>query len=111
MAVEADADHDCPHCPPSAMQGHHEMHGGMQAQAPCADDLSDCGLEDDFSHDARGGQVQLKDAQFDLPTVAVGNGPGASKLASAQQRAPPASETGPPPVGPPVYLLNCVFLD
>ncbi len=111
MAVEADDDHDCPHCPPSEMQGHHEMHGGMQAEAPCASDLSDCGLDDEFSHDARGGQIQLKDTKYDLPTVAVHSGFGVNELAPVQQRAPPPSETGPPPVGPPVYLLNCVFLD
>jgi hypothetical protein len=110
MAVEADDDHDCPHCPPAAMQGHHEMHGGMQAKAPCADDLSDCGLDDEFSHDARGGNIQLKEVN-EIPALAVSNDSALSELAPVQPRAPPSFETGPPPAGPPVYLLNCVFLD
>ena len=111
MAVEAEEDHNCPHCPPAEMQGHHDMHAGMHAEMSCADDLSDCGLDDSFSHDTRGGQSQLKDAQHELPTAAVGSNAGFSELAHVRQRAPPPGETGPPPAGPPVYLLNCVFLD
>ena len=111
MAVEADDDHDCPHCPPAAVQGHHEMHTGMQAEAPCAGDLSDCGLDEEFSHDARGGQSQPKDIQHELPVAVAGSDAGFSELAHVRQRAPPLGETGPPPAGPPVYLLNCVFLD
>lgn len=111
MAVEAAGDHDCPHCPPEAMQGHHDMHGGMQAEASCADDLADCGLDDTFNHDARGGQLQLKDAQYELPSFVVAANDGISRLAPPGQRAPPPMPSGPPPVAPPVYLLNCVFLD
>ena len=48
MAIEAGedhpGDHPCPHCPPADTHGHHDMHAGMQAQAPCADDLSDWDL-------------------------------------------------------------------
>lgn len=115
MAMEAGdeqhGDHDCPHCPPARMQGHHEMHAGMQAEAPCADDLSDCGLDDEFSHDARGGQLQLKDAQFELPAFAVASETFGSKLVPVRQRAPPPLAAGVRPAGPPIHLLNCVFLD
>jgi hypothetical protein len=104
-------DHKCPHCPPSQVQGHHEMHAGTQAGASCAEDLSDCGLDDDFSHDARGAQVQLKDAQHDLPAFVVADEFGASSLVPARQRAPPQPVTGRLPPGPPIHLLNCVFLD
>ena len=93
------------------MQGHHEMHGGMSAQASCAEDLADCGLDDDFSHDARGAQVQIKDAQHDLPALAVADEFDASSLVPARQRAPPQLVPGRPPPGPAIHLLNCVFLD
>lgn len=115
MALQADdgdhGDHDCPHCPPSEMQGHHEMHAGMQPGAPCAGDLSDCGLDDEFSHDARSGQSQLKDAQYELPALAIAGDLTLGQCAAAQQRAPPPQLAGRLPAGPPVYLLNCVFLD
>ena len=115
MALQADddnhGDHDCPHCPPAEMQGHHEMHAGMQPGGSCADDLSDCGLDDEFSHDARSGQSQLKDAQYELPVLANAGDVAFGQRAGAQQRAPPPHLAGRLPAGPPVHLLNCVFLD
>jgi hypothetical protein len=115
MAMEAGedqhGDHGCPHCPPAETHGHHDMHAGMQPASSCADDLSDCGLDEDFSHDARSGKVQLKDAQADLPVFVAGNDPGVGSRAPVHQRAPPPRPADRLPAGPPVYLLNCVFLD
>ena len=115
MAMEAadghSDDHTCPHCPPAEMHGHHDGHAGMQAEAPCAEDLSDCGLDQDFSHDVRGGQVQLKDAHYELPAFVGTSGPVASSQAPVRQRAPPPNDAGRLPPGPPLHLLNCVFLD
>ena len=87
------------------------MHAGMHAEMSCADDLSDCGLDDSFSHDTRGGQSQLKDAQQELPAFAVASEPGSSEPATVRQRAPPRHVPGQLPAGPPIHLLNCVFLD
>ncbi len=111
MALEAEEDHNCPHCPPAEMQGHHDMHAGMHAEMSCADDLSDCGLDDSFSHDTRGGQSQLKDAQQELPAFTVASEPDSSEPAAVRQRAPPRQVSGRLPAGPPIHLLNCVFLD
>jgi hypothetical protein len=104
-------DHKCPHCPPSQGQGHHEMHGGMQAEASCADGLSDCGLDEAFSHEARGCQLQLKDAQYELPAAAVANDFAARHAVCERQRAPPPTAAAVHAAGPPIHLLNCVFLD
>ena len=115
MAMEAGDDHQgnhgCPHCPPAETHGHHDMHAGKQAQPSCADDLSDCGIDEDFSHDARGGQVQLKDAQTELPAFTAASDFVSGKLPHAHQRAPPLRSADRLPAGPPVHLLNCVFLD
>ena len=87
------------------------MHASMQAEESCADDLSDCGLDDEFSHDPRSGQSQLKDAQYELPEFASASDAAFGQRATAQQRAPPPHQAGQLPAGPPVHLLNCVFLD
>ena len=111
MAYEAQSDDDCPHCPPIDAQSHHGMHTGSEATMPCADGLSDCSLDDDFSHDARTGQATAKDAGPD--------GPDAMALDTTSARLAIRAEwgLGPPPAGPghdivrPLHLLHCVFLD
>ena len=111
MAGKAADEHDCPHCPPAAMQGHHEMHGGATASMPCADDLADCSLDDDFSHDARQGTIKLKDTQHELPVLAVVDGLAQPHEIPHDQRAPrcmTVAHSGAPPA---LHLLNCVFLD
>lgn len=111
MAIETADDHDCPHCPPAGMQDHHAMHTGMQAEAPCAEDLADCGLDDEFSHDTRGGQPQPKDTGDELPVLAAADQPAPGPTVPSRERAPPPFERGAPGAAPPIYLLNCVFLD
>jgi hypothetical protein len=111
MAYEAEGDHDCPHCPPAQMQGHHDMHAGNDAEMPCADGLSDCSLDGDFSHDARNGQAKPKDAQNDLPAVVISTHPVAQISAPARERSPPPfamTHSGAPP---PLHVLYCVYLD
>lgn len=87
------------------------MHAGMQEQPSCADGLSDCELDEDFSHDTRGGQVQLKDAQTELPAFTANSDFVPGRLAPVRQRAPPPRSADRLPAGPPIHLLNCVFLD
>ena len=111
MAVEDEEDHNCPHCPPAQAHGHHETHPGMQAQTSCADDLADCGLDESFSHDTRSGQSPSKDAPEELPAVAVAGRFDGGEPVIVRQRAPPAHLAGRLPAGPPIHLLNCVFLD
>ena len=109
MAYEAAQDHDCPHCPPEEMQGHHDMHAGMQDEMPCADELADCLIEDEVNHDGRAGQLKVGDAPvafvFDslddsLPTAPADGATAPPRYASIHPGAPP-----------PTHLLNCVFLD
>ena len=115
MAMEAagdqPGDHDCPHCPPADTHGHHDGHAGMQPEAPCAEDLSDCGLDEDFSHDARKGQAQPKDNPVDLPAFVADSDAPLGTTRSVRQRAPPPRPAWQWPAGPPIHLLNCVFLD
>lgn len=111
MAYEAEDDHDCPHCPPAEMQGHHDMHSGMDAEMPCADGLSDCSLDGDFSHDARFGQAKLKDTQSDLPAVVVSTLPVSQILTSARERSPPPAASSHSGSSPRLHILHCVFLD
>lgn len=112
MAYEALQDHDCPHCPPAqSHDGHHDGHDmqGATAQLSCADSLADCMIEDEASHDGRQGWpghfddsevvgISLSD---DLrATVPHGSAFTVPRYASIHPGAPP-----------PIYLLNCVFLD
>ncbi len=108
MAYEAPGDHDCPDCPPAEMHGDHGMHGAMHdsmsAEMPCADELSDCMVDEDVSHDVRGDKLQLKDGpsailytstDFALPELAP------------QRRVPvPRRSSAHPGAPPPLHLLN-----
>jgi hypothetical protein len=115
MAAEAAADHDCPHCPPEQMQGHHDMHAGMhgtaEMQMPCADNLDDCALDGDFSFDARNAASKLKSAQHELPVAIVAELQATSLESPQRQRTPPWQATTHAAAAPPIHLLNCVFLD
>jgi hypothetical protein len=111
MAYEVENDHECPHCPPAEMQGHHDMHDGMDAGMPCADGLSDCSLDPDFSHDGRGGQTQLKDVKSDGPAIAVPMDLVAPFDTVARERSPPRFETVHSGSPPPLHVLYCVYLD
>ena len=111
MAAEPADDHDCPHCPPAEMQGHHDMHAGTMASMPCADSLADCSLDEDFSHDARHAKTKLKDAHYELPVLAVVDELAPRHEIPYDERAPPAHTVGHPGAPPALHLLNCVFLD
>lgn len=113
MAYEVAGNHDCPDCPPSEMQGHHDMHDGMHDsmpdEMPCAEDLTDCMIDEDVNHDVRGDKLELKDvppavvyalASSDCLELSSERGISAPRYASVHPGAPP-----------PLHLLNCVFLD
>lgn len=110
MAYEVENDHECPHCPPTEMQGHHDVHAGMDAEMPCADGLSDCGLDSDFSHDARGGQSKLKTGHSDTPVAIIAAEIPAPIQSLARQRSPPRITTAHLGASPPLHVLYCVYL-
>ena len=111
MAYEVEKDHNCPHCPPSEMQGQHGMHEGMDAEMPCADGLSDCSLDPDFNHDGRGGQTQLKDVKGDSPVFVGPMDLVAPFDKVLRERPPPRFETAHSGAPPPLHVLYCVYLD
>jgi hypothetical protein len=111
MAYEVEKDHECPHCPSAEMQGHHDMHAGMDDEMPCADGLSDCSLDPDFNHDGRGGQTQLKDVKGDSPAFAVPMDLVAPFDTMARERSPPRFQTAHSGTSPPLHVLYCVYLD
>jgi len=111
MAVEADADHDCPHCPPAETHEHGAMHGGMDPDMPCADAAADCAFADDWNHDGRSGQFKLKDAPVELPIAIAPHELSVPfrQATSATLRPRYASvHAGAPP---PLHVLYCVYLD
>jgi hypothetical protein len=109
MAYQAVDQHDCPDCPTSAMIGHHGMQDGKADQAPCADDLADCMIDDEISHDGRAGQLKIDDAP-DTGLVFYAGEPDSLDFRICPGALPryAASRPGAPP---PIYLINCVFLD
>ena len=111
MAYESQDDHDCPHCPPAEEHGHHDMHAGMQAEMPCADGMSDCSLDGDFSHDVRNGKAKLKDTQHELPAFVAADEPPPQPVVRHHQRAPPWFATAHAGASPPLHVLYCVYLD
>jgi len=111
MAYEVEKDHNCPHCPPSEMQGQHGMHEGMDAEMPCADGLSDCSLDPDFNHDGRGGQTQLKDVKGDSPVFVGPMDLVAPFDKVLRERPPPRFKTAHSGAPPPLHVLYCVYLD
>lgn len=111
MAYEVENDHDCPHCPSSEMQGHHDMHAGMDTEMPCADGLSDCNLDPDFNHDGRSGQGQTKDIKGDSSAIAVPMDLVAPFNTVARERPPPRTITAHLGASPPLHVLYCVYLD
>jgi len=111
MAFEVQDDHDCPHCPPVEMRGHHNMHVGMDAETLCADGMSDCGLDGDFSHDARGGQPKLKAGESDTPVAIVATVIAAPVQPPVRERSPPRITTAHLSASTPLHVLYCVYLD
>lgn len=110
MAYGAEADADCPDCPPAKMQHHDGMHGDMDHGMPCVDTVSDCMLDADWNHDGRSGQPKLKDAPTVMP-IAVA--PYEHSLSfhhpcNVTLRPRYASEHAGTP--PPLHVLHCVYL-
>ena len=111
MALEADDDHDCPHCPPAQVHEHGDMHGNMDNKMPCADGLSDCAIVEDLNHDGRSGQFQLKDAPVDIPVAIAPHELAEPFRQVATERPPPRYASVHAGAPPPLHVLYCVYLD
>ena len=102
MAMETDADHDCPHCPTIVS---HDQHQHNQQFA----EVAGCDYLDIYSHDKRAAESKAKDSLQDLPVivddifskVARHSAPNAFARTSMS-----AAVTG----GPPLSILYCVYL-
>jgi len=115
MAMGADDDHDCPHCPPTLAE-HHDGHA-MSSDAlaghdmPCATRAADCSVSDEYSVDGRTGQLKLNDVPSDWPVAIL---PFAEFLADIQPKRTtdkPLKVSHPPGSSPPLNILYCVYLD
>lgn len=114
MAMGGEQDHDCPHCPPSELQGHHGHHGSMDDevdQAPCGLATDGCSLGDDLNYDGRNAQPKLKDLPTDFP-LAISDlfvADIAARFVDLDRACPTRSP--PPGSYPPLNVLYCVYLD
>jgi hypothetical protein len=110
MALESIQDNDCVHCPPAQTHEHGGMHESMGDEMPCADAATDCSFSEDLNHDGRGGQLKLKDAQFDAP-VAIAPREIVSFNGSPVSFQPrPRYATVHAAAPPPLHVLYCVYL-
>ncbi len=112
MAFDSASDHDCPDCPPARVheQHHDSMDVTMRHDVPCAVGTPDCMLSDDFSHDGRSGQLNLKDAPSAQPVALI---PGDLRTPCAlPARVTPGPRYATVHAGapPPLHVLHCVYL-
>jgi hypothetical protein len=110
-AMALGLDDGCPHCPPmdhEAMDAHHGHHA-EEADAGCDSPLSDCGESDDFSIDGRFFFSKSKDTVDDSEAIVVA--PAAAQPGTVGFTTTAADPPRPVGAPPPLYLLNCVFLD
>ena len=111
MAYQLEQDHDCPCCPPVEMQGHHDMHGAMGDDMPCAEDLSACSIVDELNNDGRSGKLKLKDAPSDVPAIIIAPELVTHFRQPADTRLPPRYASVHSGAPPPLHILYCVYLD
>lgn len=112
MALGADPQPDCPHCPPAASDAdaRHGMHAPADAANPCATAVADCSATDDSSFDSRTGQLKLKDVPGDqlvaiLPARVMTSGYRLSaQVSSSRYRRPD------PGAACSLNILHCVYL-
>ena len=98
-AVAGETEHDCPHCPPEMVhEGHQQALTGP-----------DCEIGDQIGLEARNLQPKLDDSFIQLP-VFLGQAYDEVKLSQGSSH--PLSRSSLPiyPGGPPLNVLNCVYL-
>jgi len=109
MALQTD-DYDCAHCPPAQATGHAGMHGNLDHNMPCADNMSDCATTDDWNHDGRSGQFKLKDVPADTLIAIAPHQLTMPFMQPADAILRPRYALRHAGASPPLYLLNCVYL-
>lgn len=99
-AIAGGLEHDCPHCPPEVTHEAHQSEGATGA---------DCTIGGQLGFEARGGQLKSDDPSSNLPVFV---GPAFDEISLTPASFPlssvPASHLY--PSGPPLNVLNCVYL-
>ena len=98
-AVADETEHDCPHCPPEMT---HEGH--QQALTS-----PDCEIGDQIALEARSLQPKLDDSFIQMP-VFLGQAYDEIKLSPGSNHAVSKATIPIFPSGPPLNVLNCVYL-
>jgi hypothetical protein len=117
MALQSEDNYNCLHCPPAQAQAqaheheHGGMHGDMDHEMRCADDLSDCVLVQDLNHDGRSGQFKLKDAPSDIAVAVAPHELAVQFQRPADTPLRPRYTSVPAGAPPPLHVLYCVYLD
>ena len=108
-AMAAEAEHDCPHCPPAhheQMAGHHG-HGAEKHARPCAALEAQCGDIGDISVESRGSaQPDDLDQPDALAARIIPEHAAVDRLVASRATGPPLLLSGTPPI----YILNCAYL-
>ena len=107
-AMALEADHDCPHCPPTHEQEMAMHHGHHQAEAPCASLQAQCDDIDDVSVDGRVGQLKAKHSA-EMPGAITHDIAGVTAQ-SCRHIYPPTGPPAPQVHGPALNVLYCVYL-
>lgn len=110
MALEAEQDHDCPHCPP-AQSHRNDGHDMATYDTPCATNASDCDVLDDWANNERKTQVKFKDIPNDLPASVAPAVPVVRVDQLLKLTATSLSMIRPQGASPPLHKLYCVYLD
>lgn len=113
MAMGAEQDDDCPHCPPSESQDHHGHHGSSFEpvdKTPCGPSADDCSLGDDLYHDGRNNSAKLKDLSGDF-VIAVSSLTDIVPTCMVDLGGLCPTRSPPPGSFPPLNVLYCVYLD
>lgn len=97
MALGSDTDYDCPHCPP------------QQNEQPCELGEPDCNHVHKYNVDGRTAQAKVKDAPQDSPMI-VGELFAFIPSVHTARVDDVSRQAIPPPYGPSLNILYCVYL-
>ncbi len=108
-AMGADAEHDCPHCPPAHHEqsaGHHG-HGAREQAAPCATFEAQCSDIGDISLESRnGGQASDVEQPDCFAVESISRHHAVTSRVSSPATGPPSCQQA----ARPIYILNCAYL-
>ena len=103
MAMDVAGDHPCPHCPTEVTHERHDADNNIALAAEC-DVVDAYGVESRPAH-GKSGESSAEPVAFASTDIAgVIDAPGGTNRPAIPDRIDGA-------VGPPLHLINCVFLD